>query len=256
MSEQQPAARLSLHLETMQPILDVFSWCHIQTNMSSSWKRGRNDGGIRRMDEETRRDRRAEHHVESPRGARQEGTKRSRTYSPQPQFSSGRRPPGNSGRSSQEGQYRPGGRSQEGHYGPAGSNDRGDHRSGNGGMRPFSMAKDQETDPHKIQQRQKQIRFGKNTIGYDNYTKAVPKKDRQFGNVMHPYTPDPYRRRSKREFDSIMHKWRRGLHQWDSKVFASILKSYILVIFHLHHLRYRRQSLHCSFSYLLFYIFL
>lgn len=32
-----------------------------------------------------------------------------------------------------------------------------------------------ETDPHRLVQRQKQIDFGKNTVGYENYIKAVPK---------------------------------------------------------------------------------
>ena len=32
-----------------------------------------------------------------------------------------------------------------------------------------------ETDERKIENRMKQILFGKNTIGYDNYISAVPK---------------------------------------------------------------------------------
>ena len=32
-----------------------------------------------------------------------------------------------------------------------------------------------ETDPHRLEQRQRQITFGKNTLGYANYRKAVPK---------------------------------------------------------------------------------
>ena len=32
-----------------------------------------------------------------------------------------------------------------------------------------------ETDERKIENRTKQILFGKNTIGYDNYISAVPK---------------------------------------------------------------------------------
>ena len=83
---------------------------------------------------------------------------------------------------------------------------------------PFRMATDRETDLHKIQQRQKQIRFGKNTIGYDNYIKAVPKKDRQRHNNAHPKTPDVYLKVSKRQFDGLVQSWRRKLHAWDTKV--------------------------------------
>ena len=32
-----------------------------------------------------------------------------------------------------------------------------------------------ETDPHRLVQRQKQIDFGKNTVGYENYLRAIPK---------------------------------------------------------------------------------
>ena len=35
--------------------------------------------------------------------------------------------------------------------------------------------KAKETDPRRLETRQKQISFGKNTIGYSEYRKAVPK---------------------------------------------------------------------------------
>ena len=33
----------------------------------------------------------------------------------------------------------------------------------------------EETDPHRLQQRQKQVDYGKNTLGYDRYLQLVPK---------------------------------------------------------------------------------
>jgi hypothetical protein len=38
-----------------------------------------------------------------------------------------------------------------------------------------TSALDTETDPHRLAQRQKQIDFGKNTIGYQRYRQMVPK---------------------------------------------------------------------------------
>ena len=34
---------------------------------------------------------------------------------------------------------------------------------------------ERETDPHRLAQRQKQIDFGKNTLGYQRYREAIPK---------------------------------------------------------------------------------
>ena len=35
--------------------------------------------------------------------------------------------------------------------------------------------REKETDAHKLSQRQKQIDFGKNTLGYQNYVKVWPR---------------------------------------------------------------------------------
>ena len=73
-----------------------------------------------------------------------------------------------------------------------------------------------ETDNAKIQSRLKQIQFGKNTTGYDNYIAAVPKRKRTLTIDKHPRTPDPYEIQSKRQFDGKIRVWRRGLHLWDN----------------------------------------
>ena len=73
-----------------------------------------------------------------------------------------------------------------------------------------------ETDTNRISQRQKQINYGKNTVGYDNYITLVPKSLRH-GYIEHPRTPNPYLKISKRGFDGIVKKWRRKLYDWDNK---------------------------------------
>lgn len=93
-----------------------------------------------------------------------------------------------------------------------------------------------EIDPHRISQRQKQIDFGKNTVGYQRYRQAVPKYvDRSSNHTKHtnsrthlkcthcreqrrrghPHTPDVHQKTSKRAFDGQVKKWRRALHAWD-----------------------------------------
>eukprot|EP01134_Creolimax_fragrantissima_P000672 CFRG0672T1 len=67
----------------------------------------------------------------------------------------------------------------------------------------------------KIAYRQKQIDFGKNTIGYDNYIKAVPKHRRQKRNPKHPQTPDKGAHMSTKRFASHLKIWRKSLHQYD-----------------------------------------
>jgi len=71
---------------------------------------------------------------------------------------------------------------------------------------------DRETDPQRLKTRQKAIDYGKNTIGYDNYVRMVPKHKRSRGD---PQTPDKYQKVSKRMFDGLIKSWRRKLHKWD-----------------------------------------
>ena len=69
-----------------------------------------------------------------------------------------------------------------------------------------------EDDPRRLEQRQKQIDYGKNTIGYQRYVVEVPRRAR--GRSM-PWTPDIKTKTSKRGFDSMMSRWRTALHKWE-----------------------------------------
>lgn len=72
-----------------------------------------------------------------------------------------------------------------------------------------------EKDPSKIEARMKQIHYGYNTSGYDNYINTVPKNERK-GYKEHPRTPDPYEMQSKRCFDGKIRAWRKALHGFDT----------------------------------------
>ena len=78
--------------------------------------------------------------------------------------------------------------------------------------------KARERDPHRLQQRQKQIDYGKQTIGYRRYRQAVPKNQRWPGA---PQTPDIHLKLSKRNWDARLRAWRRQLHAWDNVVVVS-----------------------------------
>lgn len=73
-----------------------------------------------------------------------------------------------------------------------------------------------ELDEHKIQQRLKQIGFGKSTKGYENYLTLVSKHLREPENEDHPATPRANQKCSKRSWDGQLKKWRRLLHRWDN----------------------------------------
>lgn len=64
----------------------------------------------------------------------------------------------------------------------------------------------------RFQQREKQIELGKATKGYQIYSKTVKKEKRTSAD---PQTPDSREMCSKRQFDGKLHKWRKGLHQYD-----------------------------------------
>lgn len=69
-----------------------------------------------------------------------------------------------------------------------------------------------EMDPHRLCQRQKQIDYGKNTLGYERYIEMVPRYKRT---KSHPRTPDIRQVCSKRSWDGQIRKWRRLLHEYD-----------------------------------------
>uniref|UniRef100_A0A1B0CLE5 Histone RNA hairpin-binding protein RNA-binding domain-containing protein n=1 Tax=Lutzomyia longipalpis TaxID=7200 RepID=A0A1B0CLE5_LUTLO len=75
-----------------------------------------------------------------------------------------------------------------------------------------AKTKEFETDPDVLMRRQKQIDFGKNTIGYDNYVNQVPREERK---ATDPNTPRKNIKYSRRAWDGLIKQWRKQLHAWD-----------------------------------------
>ena len=89
----------------------------------------------------------------------------------------------------------------------------------------------EETNEHRLKQRQKQIDFGKNTTGYQNYQKYIERFSNLFPSAffysltslrskrnprIHIATPDIHRNIAKRKFDTAVREWRLYLHTWDN----------------------------------------
>jgi len=72
---------------------------------------------------------------------------------------------------------------------------------------------------HQIDMRVRQLTIGKQTWGYQNYIRAVPKSLRS---GWYPVTPDPTERVSKRRFNGKVNVWRRKLHFWDAPACVTI----------------------------------
>ncbi|KAJ3363491.1 Oocyte-specific histone RNA stem-loop-binding protein 2 [Allomyces javanicus] len=64
----------------------------------------------------------------------------------------------------------------------------------------------------RLAQRQKQIDYGKNTIGYQNFTTTIPRHKRRRTD---PHTPDKNQECSTRSWVGQLRRWRRQLHRWD-----------------------------------------
>lgn len=69
-----------------------------------------------------------------------------------------------------------------------------------------------ELTEHRIEQRQKQISMGKNTLAYSRYSSLVPRDKRKHSD---PVTPNKYQYCSSRSWQEQIRRWRRRLHQYD-----------------------------------------
>lgn len=78
--------------------------------------------------------------------------------------------------------------------------------------RPFDSSVEYETDMAVIRRRQKQIDYGKNTIGYQKYVESTPKNKRK---AEDPTTPEKFIKYSRRSWDQQIRLWRKRLHEFD-----------------------------------------
>ncbi|KAK7508690.1 hypothetical protein BaRGS_00000256 [Batillaria attramentaria] len=64
----------------------------------------------------------------------------------------------------------------------------------------------------QLARRQKDIDYGKNTLGYKTYREKVPDTQRA---SFHPKTPNKCEPCSRRYWDNKVRRWRKALHTWD-----------------------------------------
>ncbi|KAL7529879.1 hypothetical protein ACHAWF_003140 [Thalassiosira exigua] len=80
------------------------------------------------------------------------------------------------------------------------------------------MPKLDPSDPvhaRRMQQRRRQVLFGKNTAGYEEYAKKVPRHKRRHRSPQCPMTPDHTLDIPTKRWQGLMNAWRRSLHQYD-----------------------------------------
>ena len=96
-----------------------------------------------------------------------------------------------------------------------------DSSSSGGGFTEYEM------DEAVLERRQKQIDYGKNTLGYVNYTKMIPKDKRT---ADHPKTPPRHIKYSRRAFDGLIKAWRKQLHYFDPTREWVVVQLYNIII--------------------------
>lgn len=84
--------------------------------------------------------------------------------------------------------------------------------SGDGSSQSSRKPMEYEKDLSILERRQKQIDYGKNTLGYENYMKQVPRDKRTKD---HPKTPPKHFKYSRRAWDGLVKVWRKQLHCFD-----------------------------------------
>jgi len=82
-------------------------------------------------------------------------------------------------------------------------------------LRPLPGSPEYPQYLHRVQQRLKQLKLGKATVGYSNYVRLVHPEARDPTDPLHVFTPRAELNCSKRHWDSQVRNWRRALHKFD-----------------------------------------